>query len=265
MTSITSDKGQLVYSKTGSGPTPLLAFHGFGQDKSIFHPWGHQLAKTYTIYSFDLFYHGESNRADGKLTKSEWKEFIDQFLEEEGLDSFAVLGYSLGGRFAITTALQLPERTKDLILIGPDGVFLTIWFKLATSPMLKWLFKYVMLHPNRLDQLMALNKSIKIIDKYTADFVKKEMGNVKNRKKVYAAWNHFKPLGYSRKQLIKAFSTHSFTRRIILGKKDRIIKAKDILPIINEMRHFKVDIVPFKHHQLVNKEVAKLLLKTNTP
>ena len=260
MTKINLETGQLVYSKIGSGPRVLLVFHGFGQDKSIFLDWERHLGQFYTIYSFDLFYHGESTRNHSKLTKKEWKSYLSEFLKIERIASFSVLGYSLGGRFAIATSLEFTAKTNELILIGPDGVFLTFWFKLVTNPMINWLFKFVMVHPTRLDRLMAFNQKIKVVDSYLADFIKKEMGDQANRKRVYISWNHFKSLGYHRKELIESFKKHTFKRRIILGNKDQIIRPDQILPIIHKMGAFKVDILPFKHHQLINQKVAKLLI-----
>lgn len=261
MTKVDCDNGQLIYTKYGTGSKILLAFHGFGQNKNIFKNWVKYARKKYTIYAFDLFYHGESTRSHGNLKKEEWKNYIDQFLLQESVIKFSILGYSLGGRFAISTALSFPEKTKELILIATDGVFKTIWFKLATTPGIKLIWKYLMYNPDKLEKWISAAERMRLIDKYIADFVRKEMGNAENRKRVYISWNHFKSLGYTKRELVKSFNEHSFERRIILGSKDHIIKTKDILPIIRKMGRFKVDILPKKHHQLLDVEVAELVSK----
>lgn len=261
MTKVDSDNGQLVYRQFGHGPKVLLTFHGFGQDKEIFNSWEQYLGDQYTIYAFDLFYHGQSDREYGKLTKADWAEYLSKFFEIEKINDFSVLGYSLGGRFAIASALSFPEKTKELFLVAPDGIFLTIWFHLVTTPSIRWIFKYIMLNPNKLENLLLFNERTKLVNKYITDFVKKEMGSSENRKKVYISWNHFKSLGYGKSRLIKEFKKHDFKRRIILGEKDHIIKPEGIIPIIDKMGGFDIDILPFKHHQLINKEVAKLIIK----
>lgn len=259
MTNKTSMAGNLSYKKIGSGPSTLLAFHGFGQDKHIFDTWESHLEKKYTIYSFDLFYHGESTRPYGRLEKKEWEAYLTRFLATKHIQNFSVLGYSLGGRFAICSALSFPEKTEELILIATDGIYKTIWFKLATTPGIRLIWKYLMLNPDRLEKWITFNDRAKIINKYVANFVRKEMGTAENRKRVYISWNHFKTLGYSKHQLIKAFNRYSFKRRVILGSKDHIIRTQDILPIIKKMGGFKVDILSKKHHQLLHEEVASLL------
>ncbi|WP_370086195.1 alpha/beta hydrolase [Ekhidna sp.] len=261
MTKIELPDGQLYYSKYGEGSQILIAFHGFGQDSKIFKEWTKNYGSVYTIYAFDIFYHGKSHRSKSTLTKKQWASYLLEFLQKEGVDNFSVLGYSLGGRFAIASAMILPKQVDEVILIAPDGIYLSIWFKLATSPWIRWLFKYFMLNPEKLERLIELNDKYKIASPYMGDFVRKELGEADNRKRVYISWNHFKTLGYSKRQLINAFNKHSFKKRIILGEKDHIIKPVKILPIIRKMGDFRIDTFPLKHHQLIKPEVAKLILE----
>ncbi|MEO9485517.1 MAG: alpha/beta hydrolase [Ekhidna sp.] len=251
--------GHLYYSKHAGGNKILLAFHGFGQDNEIFSDWIEVLDKEYTVYAFDLFHHGKSIRDNKKLTKNEWTHYIQTFITQENIQEFSLVGFSLGGRFAISTALAYPKHTKELILIAPDGIFLSLWFRLATNPVFKWVFRYFMFHPNRLDRLVTFNDKYGLVSPYLGDFVRKEMNTIESRKRVYLSWNHFKSLGYSKKQLSMLFNRHAFGRRIILGSKDHIIHPTQILPLIEKMGDFSVDILPMKHHQLIKTEVAKLI------
>ncbi len=251
----------LIYAKYGNGSKILFAFHGFGQDKNYFKSWEEKLSRRYTVYAFDLFYHGQSIRPLKSLSKMEWEKHFEKILISENIESFSLLGYSLGGRFAISSALSFPDRTEEIILIAPDGIFPTIWFKLATTPVIRQVFKYLMLNPDKLEKWMRFNKKIKIVNKYVADFVRKEMGNAENRRRVYISWNYFKSLGYNRKQLIREFRKHSFKRRLILGELDHIIRPEDVLPITNAMTGFDVEVLAKKHHQLMDLDVADIIMR----
>lgn len=262
MTKSQPHEGQLVYTKFGKGTKVLFAFHGFGQDKSFFKSWEKRLGRKYTMYAFDLFYHGESQRKMGKLSKEEWTKYIEVILHKNQIERFSILGYSLGGRFAIATALAFPGMTEELILIAPDGIFLTIWFKLATTPGIRLIFKYFMSNPDKLENLIKFNERIKVINQYISDFIRKEMGTPENRKRVYLSWNHFKSLGYKRGKLIAMFNRYTFKRKIILGSKDYVIKPKGILPIIEKMGDFEIHILDKKHHQLLDDEVVHLINQT---
>ena len=260
MTSVIRGNGQLFYEVFGSGSEILLAFHGFGQDRNIFKQWSRKLESKYTIFAFDLFYHGESTRPLHSLSKKEWRIWIQQFVNQEGIERFSILGYSLGGRFAISTSISFHESVNKLILIAPDGIYLTPWFKLATTPGIRLIFKSLMMHPNRIEKWLSFNDRYKIINKYIADFARNELGDLENRKRVYRSWNYFKALGYTKKELIKHFNTVTYEKQLIVGDKDHIIKPSGILPIIEMAREFKVNHLPMKHHQLAKSEVAELLL-----
>ena len=259
MTFIETKNGHLYYEKYPGGEKKLLLFHGFGQDHRIFQDWIPVLTPLYTVYSFDLFYHGKSNRTHGALSKEDWKQTLDTFLEKEMILHFSIIGFSLGGRFAIASAIIFRERLEKITLIAPDAIFLSIWYKLATYPGIRRIFRYVMHHPKRLDQLVNINEHVKLINPYLGDFVRKELGDLEKRVKVYRSWNDFKSLGYLKTDIYTAFRQSNFKKQIILGSKDRIIHPKDILPSIKQMGKFEVNILPLKHHQLIKVEVAKLI------
>ena len=118
-------------------------------------------------------------------------------------------------------------------------------------------------NPDKLDSWISFGERNRIIGKYIVDFVRKEMGTAENREKVYLSWNHFKPLGFSHKELINQFQNTRFQRKILLGSKDYIIKPDDILPIIERLGGFDVRIFDKKHHQLLDLEVARSLIKSS--
>src|SRR5205809_920321 len=63
---------KLHYLQSGIGKRVLLAFHGYSNNASIFHPFEPHLARQYTILSFDLPHHGNSKWAENvPLTKND--------------------------------------------------------------------------------------------------------------------------------------------------------------------------------------------------
>ncbi len=253
------NENKLSYVKHGNKDDVICLFHGFGQDKDVFRPWLHFLEKKYTVYSFDLFYHGESTRPYKALSKNEWIEDFRKFIKDNEIETFSLLGFSLGGRFAIATAIGFNVRVNQLFLLAPDAIYKTPWFRMATSPVLKWLFKYYMLNPNKLDKLIQRNLKLGLISRYMADFVQRELGVPENRKRVYVSWNYLKPLGYSHRQLRKHFKNSSFNKTLILGNKDIVIPPNKILPILKDCG-FEVTVLDKKHHQLVKEDVVEFIV-----
>ncbi len=158
-----TDQGsRLTYQRFGTGPRALLAFHGMGQRSTCFAPLDRVLRDEFTIYSFDLFYHGDSSCLSGDeytdgevLTKARWQELIMTFLRQQGIDRFSVAGFSLGGRFALTTTELFAGRVDALWLFSPDGITISPWYWIAIHTQAgRWLFRYFLahlanLHPRR--------------------------------------------------------------------------------------------------------------------
>lgn len=251
----------LSFEKSGEGPQILFLFHGFGLTKEVFQPWMPHLQGHYTVYAVDLFYHGDSQKPHGHLHKKDWKLIFEAFLAHEKIECFSVLGFSLGARFAICSAIELLDKCDHLYLVAPDAVYKTPWFKLATSFGFRWIFKYFMFHPDQMDRFIQLAVKLRLVSKYMGDFVEKELGKADNRKRVYISWNHFKPLGYSGRQLKKAFAGAPYKRTILLGKKDIVIPPEKVLPIIQGCG-FHVILLDKKHHQMVRAEVAEEIMKS---
>jgi pimeloyl-ACP methyl ester carboxylesterase len=55
---VTYGEFTLPYRIYGAGPELMLAFHGFGREGSEFIQLAQFIGNRYTIYAFDLFYHG---------------------------------------------------------------------------------------------------------------------------------------------------------------------------------------------------------------
>ena len=252
---------KLAYETAGIGSRHLIMFHGFGLTKEIFDPWMNHLEKVYTVYVIDLFHHGESQRVNGQLTKKQWVAIFDAFLNHLNINTFSLLGFSLGGRFAICSALEFDQRCDELILVAPDGIYKSPWFRLATSQVLKWCFWYLMTHPNQMHRLIVFLIRIRLISKYIGDFVERELGKPENRARVYHAWNDFKPLGYARAELRRKFKAADFKKVLILGKKDIVIPPGKIRPILVDCG-FDIKELNKKHHQLIAPETAVLVSAT---
>ena len=139
---------RLAYYKVGYGPATLVAFHGFGQSGRVFQPLDETIGHRFTVFAVDLFFHGNSQYTSRQLlTKTDWQRLIGAFLDGQGVDRFSLMGFSLGGRFALATAEAFASQLDQLILIAPDGVTRTSWYWAATTTRLgRWLFRHGLRH-----------------------------------------------------------------------------------------------------------------------
>ncbi|MBA4055299.1 MAG: alpha/beta hydrolase, partial [Marivirga sp.] len=145
-------KSSLHYINTGSGSKILLVFHGFGQDHKVFRELTESLSGIYTIYLFDLYFHGKSEWGYDELPleKEHWKDTIQQFLNENEIEKFCLAGFSLGGKFVLSTLESFPSKTEEVFLLAPDGIKTSSWYSLATYPIIfRKIFKSMIRHHGR--------------------------------------------------------------------------------------------------------------------
>ncbi len=91
-------------------PSVVLA-HGFTQNSRCWSSFSTELAQTRRLKLVDLPGHGQSEHDDADLVTS------GDLLAEAGGEA-AIVGYSMGGRIALHTALQYRSQVSKLILIG---------------------------------------------------------------------------------------------------------------------------------------------------
>lgn len=120
---LTNDRGRIAYRiRPASAPSekrpPLVALHGFlgcsSSWSSILNAW----PDSPRVLAPDLPGHGSSDfgiEAFNHTLQSSF-ELIDAMLEAESIETFDLLGYSMGGRVALRYALQHPKRINRLIL-----------------------------------------------------------------------------------------------------------------------------------------------------
>ena len=102
---------------SGQGP-PLVALHGFTGSVATWESLAQAIGGEHTVVRVDLLGHGASSRpADPRRYSLERTNAdLAGVLDALGLSTASWLGYSLGGRIALSLALAAPERCGALVL-----------------------------------------------------------------------------------------------------------------------------------------------------
>ncbi|MEJ7646713.1 MAG: alpha/beta hydrolase [Chryseolinea sp.] len=248
------DGSSLHYEVVGTGNKPLLLFHGFGQDRSIFKNLVLPLSTHYTIYSFDLFFHGHSVwlQGDRPLEKSTWREFIIKFTTAEKLNEFSIAGFSLGARFALATFELFPAMTAKIFLLAPDGIHENVWYRVATqSYIARRFFKGMVYDYTRFVKVLEMLRKSGLVNEKLAQFAGHQMNSEFRRKRVYYSWVVFRKLKFNKKKLADLFNTQHTPVIIILGKYDHVIRPEDLEGFLNSLQTVRKEIVPTGHHGLI--------------
>ena len=254
---------RLHYVTSGSGATPLLLFHGFGQHSGIFYDWTSALSEKFTLYSFDLFFHGKSSwQENDPLEKSEWKHIMEVFLKTEGLEEFAAAGFSLGGKFAMVTLECFPEKIKQLFLLAPDGIKTSLWYSLATYPVAtRSLFKSMIKKPARFFSLIKMARKLNLVDKGIIRFVENQMNTEEKREQVYNSWVFFRHIKVELDALAYLINKQGILVTMMVGKFDKVIVPENMKLLLDKLAKKEQFILEAGHNDLIWNSVA--VMKAN--
>lgn len=106
---------------------PLVLLHGFTGNSSTWTPFCERWGKHSRLIIPDLIGHGKTESPDEldryriEAAARDLKEVLDQI----GVQQVDLLGYSMGGRLALTFAITYPKRVRKLILESASPGLLT--------------------------------------------------------------------------------------------------------------------------------------------
>ena len=246
---------RLGYQKSGTGSSALLIFHGFGQDHTSFSPMTEALAGHYTIYSFDLFFHGQSVWPfdDHPLTKNQWNRIISTFLSDLEIDRFNLMGYSLGGKFVLATLETLSSRVDSVFLLAPDGIHLNLWYRLATGTrLMRSTLKSMIYKPGLFTGTASLATRLGLVDKGIARFANTQMDSLEKRQRVYLSWVVFRKLAFDMKHIARLMNANTIKTSFFIGRFDKMITEKSIKPLHTKLKNSKLKILESGHTTLIS-------------
>jgi len=124
------------YAENEKDNTPLLFLHGFGANSKHWRKNIKNFAKNgYAVYAMDLLGFGESDQPGikeiGKLDNGIWcdqvTDFITDIIRPANTNKIVLIGNSLGGLVALTSAVSIPEEISGIIASPlPDPIGLNI-------------------------------------------------------------------------------------------------------------------------------------------
>lgn len=254
-------KTTLHYQTYGSGPRVVLAFHGYGQSEGHWRSVAAVLGNTATIYAFDLFYHGHSRlaKAEAPLTKKYLGGLFAEFLSEKNIDTFSLLAFSMGAKFALTAVDYFPGRVQQVWLIAPDGLQRQFWYSLATyPPWMRGVLGRAVLRPQRLLRFIQALGQRRVVSSNLVRFAQWQLDSREKRLRVYRSWVGFRLLVFSLKELARHLNEHQVPVTFFLGKYDRVIPHAGLQQFVGSLRQARTVVLDAGHAGLIYDVAAYL-------
>jgi len=251
----------LAYRSFGHGPSPLIALHGFGRTGDDFHVLQAALGDSFTIHAFDLHFHGQSpgypQRANEPFTAHELAAFFTAFIASIGAERASILGYSLGGRIAMSLMEQMPERIDRLLLVAPDGLKTRPWYRsMAASRVGRWAYKRFVSHPERVHFTMDALRALRLMNERMHRFLKGQTDSRAKRMLVHDVWLSYRGIEPDLRQVGANAESHRIPVHLFFGEFDRVIPPQLGRNLVHHARqHLQQHVLPFGH-VLLNVELG---------
>ncbi len=121
MTRIDVGGHELRVQDEGSGPPDFVCLHGLVDRLEIWDRVAGPLAERGRVIRVDQRGHGESDAPAGPYRREDLAADVRALLDRLDLERAILVGHSMGGIIAMTTALAYPQRVAGLVLLGTAG------------------------------------------------------------------------------------------------------------------------------------------------
>jgi len=134
---------RLHYLKAGTGKTPLVLLHGFGDTSRMWIPLFADFGKDFTVIAPDLRGLGDSSRPSSGYDKKTAAVDIHELVKSLGYERIDLVGHDIGLMVAYAYAAQFPNEVNKLALLeAPIPGIGDVWEKIYNDPRL-WHFHFV--------------------------------------------------------------------------------------------------------------------------
>jgi len=253
----------LHYTVFGDGEKVLLCFHGFGLTGESFFELEPHFAKEFTIYNFDLFFHGGSRWENGiePIPETYISLFIDAFLTSINKKKCSFLVYSIGARLAWLYTQQRPQNVEKIIALAPDGINISPWYKIATETYPgRLLLNYLLQSKNRMGRLIKIGRLLRLAPSSTTRFAESQLTTEWQRNNIYKTWITFRKLKGNISRLSEALNKYDIPVKIYLGSMDRFVTLKKFKKFLSKTTTVEVIVLESGHANIINVLAKKLRL-----
>lgn len=114
---LSADGLTIRYEVHGTGDPAIVLVHGWTNSRAIWGEHPSTLSRTHRVVALDLAGHGESDADRSEWTVDAFGEDVVAVVEDVGLDSVVLVGFSMGGAVVLEAAERMPERVLGIVFV----------------------------------------------------------------------------------------------------------------------------------------------------
>ena len=256
------------YSKAGNGSKLLFCFHGYSQSALSFSFLEKELSADFIMIAIDFPFHGKTIWKEGLTFKPEMLlEILTQIKTSLPIkiEKLSLMGFSMGGRAALSLMPAMAKQMEKMVLIAPDGLKLNFWYWLATQNKLgNHFFKYIMQQPTPMFKVLQLLNKMGMVNQSIYKFISFYIYDKQVRDDLYKRWSTMRKFRPHIKKIKSLIYENQIPIRMLYGEHDRIIRYERAEKFRKGIEAYsELKIIPSGHLLLTeaNAAIIKDLLK----
>jgi len=222
---------KVSYYRFGSGPKQVVCFHGYGEEARLYNFLEKYGCEQFTFYSIDLPFHGQTKWNEGlNFSPTDLHQIVRTILLEANEtrktrnEKLVLMGFSLGGRIALSFYQAQPESVEKIILLAPDGLIVNFWYWFSTQTWIgNKIFSFSMKYPGWFFAFLTLLNKLGLVNASVFKFVNYYIGNKEARQILYQRWTGLRKLKPNLQRIKNLIRQQQTQTRLVYGKYDRII------------------------------------------
>ncbi|HMH34519.1 MAG TPA: alpha/beta hydrolase [Puia sp.] len=255
---------RIHYQKAGRGARVLFCFHGYGESVESFAFLQDSLETLFTILAIDMPFHGQTEWKEGlQFEPATLVGIMEQICLEQSVPpaKIQVLGYSMGGRIALSLLELIPEKMERLLLIAPDGLDNSRWYNVATQYNVgNKLFKYTMQHPGWFLGLMRIAHGFRLVNQSIHKFAISHISDRQVRTDLYRRWTTMRHFHPAVKTIRSQIASRKIPVELLYGRYDRMIRHETGAAFIKGIEPTcQLTILPSGHQLLQPKNLDLII------
>ena len=243
----------------------MFCFHGYDESSESFAFLENHIADEFILIAIDLPFHGKTDWKESlTFTPENLLEIIRHIIDNLALSNsrMVLLGFSMGGRVALSLLQIIPEKIEKVLLMAPDGLKVNSWYRLATQNWLgNKLFRFTMRSPGWLLVILKAGNKLGLANQSIYKFTTHYIQDRQVRDNLYHRWTimrKFRPVIHTIKSLI---IENKITVKLLYGKYDRIVRFERGEKFRKRIEQYCDIIILQDGHQVLDKKNAELIIR----